>query len=74
MKELEQYFGKFTVTRGNEHDYLGMKIVLTDRGTVLVDMRKEIMSVINNFSEIIEGKVTSPAGKNLYKSGDNQQI
>ena len=49
-------------------------MIITDRGTVKVDMRKEITEIINNFSELIEGKVSSLAGRNLFESGDDQPI
>ena len=28
IKKLERFFGEFTVTRGHDHDYLGMKVKL----------------------------------------------
>ena len=47
-----------------------MKIILTEKGTVKIDMRNLIMDIIDGFSEIIEGIVTSPAGRNLFQTGD----
>ena len=64
----------FTVTQEKGHDYLGMSIILTEKGTVKIDMRKQIMEIINSFSEKIDGVVTSPAGRNLFETGDDRII
>ena len=39
---------------------------------VKIDMRKQIMEVIDNVSKIIDGIVISPAGRNLFETGDYQ--
>ena len=66
MKELEEYFEKFTVTQGKIYDYLGMKIELKSDKKVAIDMSKQILDIINDFSKEISGRVTSPATKDLY--------
>ena len=38
IKELEQFFGKFTVKKGNKHSYLGMNIEIFKNKKVSIDM------------------------------------
>ena len=66
---MEKHFGKFKVTRGKLHDYLGMAIRIQDNKNVAICMRKKIEDIIENFSKPIFGKVTSPVSKNLYDTG-----
>ena len=63
---LEEYFGRFSVTRGKQHNYLGMKITLQDYQWVEVDMSESMQCIIDDFSEKLSGTVTSPVTVNLY--------
>ena len=63
---METFFGEFAVTRGADHNYLGMKIKLRRDKKVEIDTRDQIKGIINYFSETIKGKVTSPATDELY--------
>ena len=47
-----------------------MKITVKDDGKVEVDMTKQLHDIIDGFSEKLEGYVTSPAGKGLFKVQD----
>ena len=49
-----------------------MKIILTDRETVKIDMQKQIVEVIDSFSEIIDEYVMSPERINLFETGDKR--
>ena len=40
--KLEGHSGKFTVTHGKEHEYLGMKIKFIEGGKVAINMTKQI--------------------------------
>ena len=74
MTVLEKRFGKFTITRGKVHDYLGMHIVLRDDNKVEIDMIESITKIIEEFSEEIKGSVTSPANQSLYEPGENENL
>ena len=66
ITRLEKHFGKFTVTRGRNHEYLGMDVNIRDDRKVEVDMIKQIQKLIDDFSVKIEGKVSTPASDDLY--------
>ena len=65
VSDLEEEFGKLSPTYGNTQEYLGMKIHIDDNQIVHIDMRDQICEIIGDFSETIEGKVSSPASKHL---------
>ena len=67
---IEKNFGKLTVTRGKEHEYLGMKIVLKDKHFE-ISMRKQIEEAIEAFGEEISGIVTSPRARHLVETRDD---
>ena len=66
IRESEKFFGTFAVTRGNKHRYVGINIALRKDKKIEVDMIDEIKSIIEDFSENIVGKVTSPATRDSY--------
>ena len=61
IKELETYFGKFKVTRGKMHNYLGMIIKIREDKNVSINQTKQLEEIIEIFSEPIIVKVTSIA-------------
>jgi hypothetical protein len=63
---IEARFGKMSVTRGKEHEFLGMNIVFNDNGTVDIGMKQFIREAINDFGENVSKHVTSPATKALF--------
>ena len=69
IKEIESKFeGKFTVTTGLEHVYLGMNIKFNPvDGTFTISMRDYIQEAIDAYEgPIIENKPT-PAGHGLFE-------
>jgi hypothetical protein len=54
------------VTRGNQHDYLGMGLDYTIHGEVKVTMAEYLKGVIQEFPEVITGTATSPAADHLF--------
>ena len=62
---VEKDFGNVKAVRGKEHDYLDMKLIITDDKKVRVDMRDQIKETISAFGEVLEGTVTSPAARHL---------
>ena len=65
IKKIEENFGEMDPVYGKEHEYLGMKIKITDDRKVEIDMRDQIYEILQDFSEEIEGVATSPAAKHL---------
>ena len=66
IKELERRFEKMTVTRGNEHTYLGMNIAFKGDGTVELKMEQYIDEAIAAFDEPITNTAPTPAKKDLF--------
>lgn len=50
---------------GKEHEYLGMKIKITDDRKLEINMSNQIEEIVEGFSEEIGGKVSSPATRTL---------
>ena len=71
LTKIEKDFGKCTITRGNEHTFLGMKLKIKDK-KLEIDMKDQLKEAIEAFGEDLgEGKVVSPAGKSLMMVDDN---
>ena len=47
--QLKGHLGKFTVTRGKKHKYLGMKIRFTEDVKVVINMSKKIQKIYETF-------------------------
>ena len=58
---------KLNVTRGPRHDYLGMNIDFSARGSVAFDMIPYINKVLEAFPEKINGVASSPASDHLFQ-------
>ncbi|KAI2490768.1 Reverse transcriptase (RNA-dependent DNA polymerase) [Fragilaria crotonensis] len=46
IEQIEDRFGKMTVTRGKEHTFLGMKILYKENGTAEITMRDYLEEAI----------------------------
>jgi len=64
VNKLEEHFGKLEVSRGREHDFLGMRIKFV-ANEVHISMKDYIWETIDMFPEPTNMKVTSPAKKDL---------
>ena len=75
LDEISARFGDLTITRGEEHVFLGMKLKV-DRNsrTFSVDMSDQIMETVQAFGEKIEGTVTSPAAKYLLNVPEDDEV
>ena len=71
---LEKFFGKFSITRGKCHDYLGMKIKIREDSKVEIDMIELIQQILDDFSEPLLGQVTSPATSELYTQEEDAEL
>jgi hypothetical protein len=75
IEQVEEHFGKMTVTRGKKHCFLGMNIILRDDKKIVIEMKDQIMDAIESFGEKIEGTVTSPSARHLMTiNNDAKQL
>ena len=75
MNKLQVLYGKFgSLSYGDVHEYLGMKIKIDQKEKcVIIDMKEDLEKVISDFSEKIHGNASSPANKNLFKVKDESK-
>ena len=66
INKLEGHFGKLEISRGREHNFLGMRIKFIGN-EVHISMKDYIREAIDIFPEPTNMKVTSPAKKNLFE-------
>ena len=64
--KIEERFGKMSVTRGDEHVFLGMKLRFPGDGTVRIMMKEYIEEAIVLFGEKLDRIVASPATSSLF--------
>ena len=66
IKEIEDQFGKMTVTRGKRHTFVGIGIEFKDDGTVALSMDEYIAKCINIYGDEIKKSASSPAKGTLF--------
>mmetsp|Transcript_13911 Transcript_13911/g.26194 ORF Transcript_13911/g.26194 Transcript_13911/m.26194 type:complete len:735 (+) Transcript_13911:3-2207(+) len=69
--KIEAKFGKMKVSRGKEHDFLGMKIKFNENRTVSIDMCEYVKGAIDGFSEAITKSASTPATRYLFDIRDD---
>ncbi len=67
------YGAKLTMRTGRKHDYLGMDMEFTSKGTLQVSMITYLKNVIMGFPEMITGKVATPVGDYLFTIQDKKE-
>jgi hypothetical protein len=65
IRQLEEKVGKMTVTRGDVHVFLGMKITFNRDGTLNVGMTDYLQEAIDAFPEKVKASASSPAKSDL---------
>ena len=60
-----------TITRGDEHIFLGMKIKFLGDGTVSIGMKSHLEEAIKDYPGILNGKATTPAESDLFTVDDD---
>ena len=74
IARIESKFGKMTVTRGDEHEFLGMKIVLNrETSTARITMSSYLRESIEESGMNIVREAATPATHNLFEVGENSQ-
>jgi hypothetical protein len=61
------YGPKLTMHTGQKHNYLGVDMECKDDGMLDVSMVAYLENVISEFTEMISGKVATPAGDHLFQ-------
>ena len=74
IEGIESRFGKMTVTRGNEHEFLGMDIVFNNDETVTIGMDRYVKEAIADFGEKITRKAATPATKTLFDVSPDAEL
>ena len=70
--QIEERFGKMTVTRGDEHVFLGMRIrYVKTNGTAEIMMREYLEEAIAESGLEITRTAASPAKRDLFEVNDN---
>ena len=67
--ELQRLYGKFSsLTFGDDHEYLGMRVKINRKEKcIVIDMKEDLEKIIDECSEEIHDNVSSPANKNLFR-------
>ena len=74
IKRIESKFGKMTVTRGVEHEFLGMRIILDRKTkTAKIIMSSYLREAIEESGMSIIREAATPATHNLFEVGENSQ-
>ena len=73
MDEIKEHFGDLVISRGNEHDLLGMKIVMDRKNkNINIDMTDQIKEALEMFGEEVDDTVVSPAKRHLFETYDGK--
>ena len=70
IKMMENEFGKMVVKRGQENDFLGIKVKYNNDGTVTFDMKEYLLKVIEMFDKELTS-VTTLVKNNLFEYTKN---
>jgi hypothetical protein len=73
IDQLEQHFGKLTVTRGKEHIFLGMHIRYTEERTAEITMKDYLLEAIDECGLEITRIASTPAKRTLFKVSDRSE-
>ena len=72
---LKTYFGDLTITRGKQHNFLGMDLTFNNDGTVKIEMKKQLEDTIKMVDErLLSNKVSSPASKKLFEVSEDATL
>jgi hypothetical protein len=67
------YGPKLRMHMGHKHDYLGVNMEFNEDGTLDVSMFKYQQDVIEDFPEVIRGRVATPAAAHLFEVRDEKE-
>ena len=73
IERIEAKFGKMTVTRGDKHTFLGMKLKFPGDGSVRINMREYIMKAFKVFNQPLTRSAATPPMKGLFAVDDRSK-
>jgi hypothetical protein len=71
ISNIESSFGKMTVRRGKEHEFLGMKVVYNENNTATITMRSYLEEAIAESGMEISRTASTPAKHYLFEVDEN---
>ncbi len=74
IEKIKERFDKMSVTRGNEHKFLGMDFVFPGDGTVKIKMKDYLVESITESEMKIERTASTPARKNLFEVNNDAML
>ena len=74
LNEIKKHFGDITISRGKEHEFLGMDIKLRGDGLIEVCMKKQIEEAAKMFGDLCSYKVTSPCANHLWDVNEKAEL
>ena len=63
VDKIEQKFPGLTITRGDEHTFLGMKLRFNENGTLQINLRDYLEECFDEFGDELGPAVASPAAR-----------
>ena len=74
IEQIEEKFGKMTVTRGRKHVFLGMEIAFLDDGKLSIGMSDYVKNAIAAFQDDVSRSAVTPANKNIFEIDDEAPL
>jgi Reverse transcriptase (RNA-dependent DNA polymerase) len=71
IEKLEAKFGKMSVSRGREHNFLGMKVRYNGDRTATITMKDYLQEAIDESGLDIKKEVSTPAMRTLFDINDS---
>ena len=67
VKEIENHFGRLSLTKGDTHDFLAMDIkFINDKNQVQMNMVNQVKEAIEDFCKMFRHTVNTPATRALH--------
>ena len=66
IAKIESKFGKMVVTRGETHEFLGMRVTFPGDRTVHIETIQHVKEAIEDFGEPMDRGAATPALRNLF--------
>ena len=67
ISNIEEHFGKMTMNKEKKFDYLGMNVSFEKDKKIKIEMKEQILEAIEAFGEELNGTVTSPTPKHIFR-------
>jgi hypothetical protein len=71
IKFLEAEYGDLSITRGNQHTYVGMDLTFNNDKTVTVGMTGYLEEALEDWGNDFDTRVVSPAAVHLFEVDEN---